>query len=174
MLTNSTIDIKDDRGKSLLHWAVACKQREVFDLLIKRGIKINEADNQEKTPLHVAVQFNNIEYLNYLIELQPNNDWQSLHGASLIEQAILNGNKDITEKLMVSGIDINIKNKRGSTALEISKRLGTKNISEFLISQGADKNLVRKFKMKGKYMGLKGRETNPKIFAPNFISTEEQ
>ncbi|WP_298551345.1 ankyrin repeat domain-containing protein [uncultured Algibacter sp.] len=174
MLVNSTINVKDNRGKSLLHWAVACKQREVFDFLIKRNIKINETDNQEKTPLHVAVRFNNIEYLNYLIELQPNNNWQSLYGASLIEQAILNGNKEITKKLIKSGVDINIKNKRGSTALEISKRLGTKNISEFLISQGADKNLVRKFKMKGKYMGLKGRETIPKMFAPNFISTEEQ
>ncbi|NRA91862.1 MAG: ankyrin repeat domain-containing protein, partial [Psychroserpens sp.] len=55
MLTNTTIDIKDERGRSLLHWAVACKQKEVFDFLINNGIKINEVDNQRKTPLHVAV-----------------------------------------------------------------------------------------------------------------------
>ncbi len=174
MLLNSTIDIKDDRGRSLLHWAVACKQQEVFDFLIKRGIKINGTDNQEKTPLHVAVQFNNIEYFNNLIELQPNNEWQSLYGTSLIELAILNGNKELTQKLIANGVDVNSKNKRGSTALEISQRIGSQYISEFLISQGADQGLVRKFNMTGKYMGTEEPETNPKMFAPNFISTEEQ
>lgn len=174
MLRNSEIDAKDNRGRSLLHWSVACKQKEVSDLLIEKGIKINGIDNQGKTPLHVAVQFNNLEYFDYLTELQPNNDWQSLYGASLIEQAVLNRNKELTEKLILSGIDIDIKNKRGSTGLEISQKIGAKEISEFLISQGADKNLVRKFDMKGKYMGMERPETSPKMFAPNFISTEEQ
>jgi hypothetical protein len=174
MLINTTIDIKDERGRSLLHWAVACKQKEVFDFLINNGIKINEVDNQEKTPLHVAVQFNNVEYFEYLVKLQPNNDWQSKYGASLLEQAVLNGTETLTEKLITNGIDINSKNKRGSTALEISQRMGLEDISELLISKGADKRLVRKFKMKGKYMGLKKPEIKPEIFAPNFISTEEQ
>lgn len=174
MLKKTTIDTKDDRGRSLLHWAVACKQKEVFDFLIKKGTKINEIDNQEKTPLHVAVQFNNLEYFDYLIKLQSNNNWQSNYGASLLELAVLNGNKEFTEKLIISGTDINVKNKRGSTALEISQRLGTEDISEFLISKGADENLVRKIKVKGKYMGLDQPEKNPKMFVPNFISTEEQ
>jgi hypothetical protein len=174
MLTYSTIDIKDDRNRSLLHWAVACKQKEVFDYLIEKGIKINAVDNQKKTPLHIAVQFNNVEYFDYLTELQTNNDWKSLFGASLIELAILNGNKELTEKLIASGIDINITNNRGSTPLEIAQRIGVKEITDFLILQGADESLVRKLKMKGKYMGMERPETTPKMFAPNFISTEEQ
>jgi len=174
MLTNTSIDIKDDRGRSLLHWAVACKQKKVFDFLINKEIKINTIDNQSKTPLHIAVQFNNIAYVDYLTTLQPNNDWQSNYGASLLELAVLNRNKELTEKLISSGIDINSKNKRGSTALEISQRIGSKDISEFLITNEADTGLVRKLKVKGKYMGLEETGTNPKMLAPNFISTEEQ
>lgn len=174
MLTNTAIDVQDDRGKSLLHWAVACKQKEVFDFLIRKGIKINGIDNQEKTPLHVAVQFDNEEYFDYLIKLQPNSDWQSNYGASLLELAVLNENKTLVEKLVAIRIDINITNSRGSTALEISQRIGAKDFSEFLLSKGADLGLVRKFKIKGKYMGQKVPETKPKMFAPNFISTEEQ
>lgn len=174
MLINSTIDIKDDRGRSLLHWAVACKKKDVFDFLIKKGININGIDNQGKTPMHVAVQFGNEEYLNYLIKNQPNVDWQSRFGASLLEIAVLNKNKPLIEKLVANRIDINSKNKRGSTALEISQRISAESISQFLISQGADESLVRKFKMKGKYMGMEGPGTKSKIFAPNFISTEEQ
>ena len=76
MLTNNLIDVKDNRGRSLLHWAVACKKKDIFDFLIKKGIKINGIDNQGKTPMHVAVQFDNNEYLDYLIKVQPNTDWQ--------------------------------------------------------------------------------------------------
>lgn len=89
MLTKTTIDIKDDRGRSLLHWAVACKQKKVFDFLIEKGITINGIDNQERTPMHVAVQFDNSEYLENLVELQENNDWKSLFGVSLVELAVL-------------------------------------------------------------------------------------
>ncbi len=174
MLVGNSIDMKDGRGRSLLHWAVACKQPKIFDFLIKKGIKINETDNQEKTPLHIAVQFNNVEYFEKLVKLQPDHNWKSLYGASLIELAILNKNKELTKKIISKGIDINAKNQRGSTALEISQRIGTDSISEFLISQGANKDLVRKVKMKGKYMDMEEPNTNPKMFAPNFISTEEQ
>lgn len=174
LLKNSEIDVKDNRGRSLLHWAVACKQKEVFDFLIKKGIDINGIDNQEKTPLHVAVQFNNVAYFDYLVKLQTNNDWKPTYGAALIELAVLNRNKELTEKLVASGIYINVKNNRGSTALEISQRIGAEHISEFLISKGADQSLVRKFETKGKYMGLEKPGTVAKMFAPNFISTEEQ
>ncbi|WP_420601859.1 ankyrin repeat domain-containing protein [Flagellimonas sp.] len=174
MLTHIPIDIKDDRGRSLLHWAVACKQQELFDYLIKKGIKVNETDNQDKTPLHVAAQLNNETYVDHLIKLQPNNDWQSNYGASLLELALLNKSKELTEKLIISGVNVNIKNKRGSTPLEISRRIGASDISELLITHGADESLVRKFKMRGKYMGLEKPQEAPKMFAPNFISTEEQ
>ncbi|MCX2681409.1 ankyrin repeat domain-containing protein [Galbibacter sp. EGI 63066] len=174
MLTNNVIDVKDNRGRSLLHWAVACKKKDIFDFLIKKGININGIDNQGKTPMHVAVQFDNKEYLDYLIKVQPNTDWQSRFGASLLEVAVLNKNKSLIEKLITNGIDINITNKRGSTALEISQRIGALDVSEHIISLGADKNLVRVFKMEGKYMGQEEPGINPKMFAPNFISTEEQ
>ncbi len=174
MLTNDVVDVKDNRGRSLLHWAVACKKKDIFDFLVQKKIKINVKDDQGKTPMHVAVQFNNVEYLDYLITLQPDNHWISVYGSSLLEMAVLNKNKTLIKKLIISGIDINTKNERGSTALEISQRIGAEDVSDFLISIEADESLVRKFEIKGKYMGQKEPGTTPKMFAPNFISTEEQ
>ncbi|MEM6361723.1 MAG: ankyrin repeat domain-containing protein [Bacteroidota bacterium] len=174
LLTNNSIDIKDNGGRSLLHWAVACKKKHIFDFLIQKGIDINGIDHQGKAPMHVAVQFGNKEYLDYLIKVQVNADWQTRFGASLLEVAVLNRNKSLIEKLIRSGIDINVVNKRGSTTLEIAQRIGAQDISEYIISLGADKSLVRDFDMEGKYMGQKAPGTSPKMFAPNFISTEEQ
>lgn len=174
MLTSNPIDVKDQRGRSLLHWAVACKQKGVFDFLLRNGIKINSIDVQEKTPLHIAVQYNNTEYFEYLMDLQSNNDWNTRYGASLLELAVMNRNKELVEKLLNRGVDINIKNKRGSTSLEISQRIGADDISQLLIAEGADENLVRKLELEGRYMGLQEPGINSKMFAPNFISTEEQ
>lgn len=174
MLAISNIDVRDNRGRTLLHWAVACKKKEVFDFLIQKGININSVDDQEKTPLHVAVQFDNEVYFKYLIELQDNNDWRFKYGASLLELAVLNKSETMVEKLILCGVDINITNNRGSTALEISQRIGATDLSEHLISLGADESLVRVFQLEGKYMGQQKPDITPKIFAPNFISTEEQ
>lgn len=44
LLTDVSIDIKDDRGRSLLHWAAACNQQEVINFLIQKGIDINGLD----------------------------------------------------------------------------------------------------------------------------------
>lgn len=174
MLQNTSIQAKDSRGRSLLHWAVACKKKEVFDLLTKRGIHINTIDQQQRTPLHVALQFNNEDYVDLLVKLQPNNRWKTKYGASLLELAVLNRNKALLKKLVSLGVDINSVNERGSTPLEISKRIGPEDLSEFILSLGADKNLVRSFQLKGSYMGLKVPGKKPIMFAPNFISTEEE
>ena len=174
LLADSSIHLKDDRGRSLLHWAVACKKKEVYDYLIAKGIAVNERDYQGRTPMHVAVQFNNNTYLEYLLALQPNNEWQSEYGASLMELAVMNGHQSMLAQLVSNGVNINSRNNRGSTPLEIALRLGDESNSDWLLSQGADPSMVRTFEMQGSYMGLEAPGTTPKMFAPNFISTEEQ
>jgi hypothetical protein len=174
MLTSIPIDVKDNRGRSLLHWAVACKQKEAFDFLVQKGININGEDYQEKTPMHIAAHFGNEKYFDLLLELQPNNDWIDKYGGSLMEKAVIRKDSTFIKKLVNSGIDINSTNERGSTALEISQRMNAKETSKFLLSLGADQNKVRTIERKGKYMGQSDPGSKPKLFAPNFISTEEQ
>lgn len=174
MLTDTSLNIVDDRGRSLLHWAVACKRKEVVDFLIQKGIDVSSVDHQGKTPLHVAVQFGNEEFFDHLLQMGPPEDWQSLYGNALLTSAVLNKSAVLVEKLIAQGVDVNGANERGSTALEVSERIGATEISTLLISNGADEKLVRVFRMQGDYMGQEKPGTRPKIFAPNFISTEEQ
>ena len=173
LLQGSSINVQDDRGRSLLHWAVACQQREIFNFLVDQGININSEDRQGAIPLYMAVRFNNETFLDLLLDLQETNDWAINYGASLLERAILNKNLAFVKKLLGKGVDVNSKNSRGSTPLEISIRAGSKEISDWLVSMGADENKVRTFELKGEYMGQADPGTIPKMFAPNFISTEE-
>ena len=173
MLLNQSINEKDNRERSLIHWAVACDKAEIFDYLIAKGININAEDDQNKTAMHMAIRFDRANYFDKLYALQPNKDWIAKFGASLLQDAVMRKNKPFIEKLVKYGINVDSKNDRGSTALEIAQRIGAEDISALLDSLGADPSLVRKVEVEGKYMGQKLPGAIGEIFANNFISTEE-
>lgn len=173
LLQATDINAQDYRGRSLLHWAVACKQTEAFELLVKRGIKINLKDHEDATPMHIAIRYNNLYLFERLVDLQVDTNWKVNLGASLLEPAIIKRDSLFVVKILEQGIDIDAKNSRGSTPLEISTRIKAKEISTLLISRGADENKIRHFEMKGAYMGQPNPGLEPQIFSPNFISTEE-
>lgn len=174
LLRDRDINVSDERGRSLLHWAVACRQKDVFDFLVQNGIRTNVVDNQGQTPMHVAVRFGRGPFFESLLELQPNSEWITEYGISLLQTAILNKDTLLVKKLIQRGVPVNDTNERGSTALEISERIGANGVSSVLKRLGADPGLVRKIYKKGSYMGESPPDTIPKMFAPNFISTEEQ
>ena len=173
MLNTTDINVQDERGRSLLHWAVACRKQQVFEYLVKQGISINNKDNDGATPLYMTVQYNSEALFDALLDLQPNEDWIDQYGASLLERAIRNKSQAFTRKLIQRGVDIHALNKRGSTPLEIAIRTRATEVSALLISLGADQSKVRTFVLNGPYMGQPAPGLTPKVFAPNFISTEE-
>lgn len=170
---SASIDVQDDRERTLLHWAVACNQKKVLSYLIQKGIDINAVDDQEKTSMHMCIRFDNRVFFDTLQQRQVNDNWKRRFGASLLETSVMKKSAPFVERLIALGIDINAKNDRGSTALEIAQRIGAEEIAELLLSLGADPKLIREMEATGAYMGQEKPGTTPKIFAPNFISTEE-
>ncbi|GMN11215.1 hypothetical protein MTsPCn9_20800 [Croceitalea sp. MTPC9] len=173
LLQTTEINTQDNRGRSLLHWAVACNQKEVFDHLVQKGITPNLEDNEGTTPLYMAVRFQRMEFFNHLIILETDTNWKQKYGAMLFEIAILNKDTTFVQKLTEIGVPINRKNKRGSTPLEIALKTKANKIVDFLKANGADESLVRNIVLKGAYMGQKPPGMVAKVFAPNVISTEE-
>lgn len=173
LLQKSPIDTLDNRGRSLLHWAVACKQEELFDYLVSNGIDIHLEDHDEETPLHLAVKFDRRLYFEKLLDLESDNDWTTNYGASLLGLAVLDHNTFMVKQLIDKGVDIDATNERGSTALEIANRLGAKDMIHVLDSLGADHKKVRTIELFGDFMGQTDPGLKPQIFANNFISTEE-
>ncbi|MEL6835163.1 MAG: ankyrin repeat domain-containing protein [Bacteroidota bacterium] len=173
LLEDTSVNTQDFRGRSLLHWAVACRQKEVFDYLVEKGIDINLEDHDQETPLHMAVRFDNEEYFNQLVDLQPNQDWIEAYGPSLMQKAVLKESQAFIKLLLAHGVDIDARNDRGSTPLEIASRIGATAIADSLLHLGANPDKVRTIEVFGDYMGPERPEETPLIFAPNFISTEE-
>ncbi len=144
-----------------------------MDFLVDKGIRLNQEDGDGVTPLQMTIRFNSPPLFEKLVALQQNEDWKQQYGATLLETAILRKNPDFVKRLLEAGVSPNIKNKRGSTPLEIALRTGEKEIADWLIAQGGDPKLVRSFQPKGTYLGQQSPGIKPKLFAPNFISTEE-
>ncbi len=173
MLLKTDINTQDNRGRSLLHWAVACNKQKVFEHLMAKGIAFNLEDNEGATPLYMAVRFQHMDFFDALAGMLGDVDWQKRYGAALLEKAILNRDLSFVRKLVETGVSIDSKNKKGSTPLEIALRTETSEIADWLVANGADRTLVRNFTPQGDYMGQEAPGKEAKVFAPNFISTEE-
>lgn len=173
LLSDTTsINILDGRGRSLLHHAVNCKQEEVFNFLIDRGINSKVQDKRGQTPLTLAMQSKNETYFNSLIDLHEKEDLAGKYGASLLEEAVLSNNLNFAKKLTAKEVELDLENTRGNTPLAIALREGLNEIVDHLISLGADQGKARSIELKGKYLGQKKPSLTPELFAPNFISTE--
>ena len=173
LLASTNINTQDQRGRSLLHWAVGCDKTEVFEHLIEKGIALNLEDNEGATPLYMSVRFQNIELFDRLVELLPDANWKTKYGGFLFEKAILNRDLTFVQKLAASGVALDAINSRGSTPLEIAMRIEADSISHWLQDNGASAELVRDIIAEGPYLGQRPPGKTAKIFAPNFISTEE-
>lgn len=173
LLATTDINTQDQRGRSLLHWAVGCNKNEVFEYLIEKGIALDLEDNEGATPLYMSVRFQNMVLFNRLVTLLPDSSRKDKYGGFLFEKAILNRDLTFVQKLTEVGIPLDITNTKGSTPLEIALRIQADSIADWLKSNGANADLVRNFTAKGAYFGQKPPGNKAKVFAPNIISTEE-
>lgn len=172
-LKNDNINIKDNRGRSLLHWAIGCRKDSVAKFLVSKNININLEDFEGKSPLFVAINFSNEKIFDVLVNSQKDREWIDIQGTKLLEKAILKESSLFVKKLFSLGVDINKTNERGNTPLEIAKLVGADKMYTLILSLGAKKSIRQlPSKAKGVYMGQDPPNLTPKIFAPNFISTE--
>jgi len=155
-------------GLAMLHYAVACNKIDKIKFLVSKGANVNVLYRKQYTPLYYAVSFNRLKIVNLLIEAGA----KPTIGSSPIFTAVLNENLPMVKKLLTPDTNIDAVNDRGNTALAIALRQDSKEMANFLLSQGADVKKVRTFTLKGKYVDPNTPGLKPKLFAPNFVSTE--
>lgn len=106
----------------------------------------------------------NIEYLKDNLNINNINSIEFDH--SLLQEAIVSKNKDISELLINFGIDVNIRNDNGSTALHYCASRGYQlyNIAQLILDNGGDLSISDKhgnqplwtacYESKGKYLDM--------------------
>lgn len=169
----SDINMQNREGHTLLHMAIFCNQEEIAKFLLKNKADVNIADKSQATPLyHFVSRGDNNNILNLLLTHGADPNKNNIFGESPLQMATINGYLSNIKELVKAKADVNVRNNRGNTALDIALREELIEIAEFLKEEGATMTDSKTIDFTGQYIDQNKPGLNSKIFAPNFISTE--
>jgi ankyrin repeat protein len=129
---------------NLLFELVQTDEKEIVQLLVERGARIDDFNALQQQPLALAVQAGQIDNIKYLIERGANLDNVDSFGNTLLHHAINNeteSNLDVVKLFISTKADISKadkQNSEGQTPLHVAVSVCNEFVTEFLIGKGAD------------------------------------
>lgn len=138
-------DLNDEteNGESVLAHAIRehCDM-DVLLLLIENGADIYDFDNEGVSVFDMAITYNNIEMVNYLLAqgLDVNKTTRK-SGFTALMAAACYGRAEIAKILIEKGADKEKKDSKGFTAIDFARKMNKKSILEILhYDENAPKN----------------------------------
>lgn len=148
------VNLKDDKGNTALIMATKQNRPDILRLLLAHGADVNVKGESGITALAFATIEGNTELMDFLLRAGANAALQvGPKGATstVLHYASTRGNKEAVALLLDHGVDVNVRNIDGGTALMAISELirdenekGQYTVAELLISKGADLNAMSK------------------------------
>ncbi|KAM3185387.1 hypothetical protein ACTXT7_006469 [Hymenolepis weldensis] len=133
------VEMRDNRGNFLIHYAVNRGFLRIIDLLISQGADVNQQNSQGQTPLHLAILEQQITALYHLLllgcnaEIADNRDNQPIHLA-----CEMNDVESLKELVRITHIDINAAGEFGGTVIHCCCRKNSAECLKIVLTMGAD------------------------------------
>lgn len=96
----------DSYGRTPLFWAAARGHREVVELLLDHGARINSKDHSKLSALHIAISGVHKEVVSLLLDRSARVEGKDSNGDTPLNRAIQVGSKDIVKLLLEHGARI--------------------------------------------------------------------
>ena len=126
------INEKDNKGETLLSYAIERDRNDIFDLILTSPIlDLNFQNKEGNSYLHIAIQFEREKMIKSLIEKGINLNIQNNDGNTPLHIAHFIGNKKIINLLNDNNIDFTIKNNNGLIAEQNTQRNKKKSNLDF-------------------------------------------
>ncbi len=120
----SLINSIDNRGESLLSYAIKNNNNKIYDLLLNSPfLFLNYQDKDGNSYLHLAIKNKNEKMIDILLRKGININLQNKYGNTVLHLAYEMGNLSVIKKLIENGVDINIKNNEKKIAEQIKKKI---------------------------------------------------
>jgi ankyrin repeat protein len=135
-------DTKEGSGKTVLHFAAARGDLDIFKYLIENGGDYDIPDEEGNTPLLVAAQHKSFDLCKYLIETKGLDvNHQRKGSTGLIHIAASEGETEFIEYLLSKGANVDLTSELG-TPLEWAIQAKKKKVADLLLKKGANPNGV--------------------------------
>ncbi|CAH1790766.1 unnamed protein product [Owenia fusiformis] len=134
------VNICSKRGIAPLTYAVRNNKLENVVTLIKAGCDVNKpaiAIQGSDFPLHMAVNYGNVECVKLLLDAGADTNVKGESGYTPLHAAAISNFVQICEELLVKGSNVNIQNKHGYTPLHLAAWDGHFEIVKLLLDNGA-------------------------------------
>lgn len=110
---------------------------------IKKGINVNVPYPKQKVALHIAINTDNLEVIQYLLQHGADINWKDSFGNAALYHAIggvENVNMEVVSYLVEHQANINTKNINGDTPLHAATENGNRKVMKYLIKNQANIN----------------------------------
>jgi ankyrin repeat protein len=134
LIERAEIDQLNEFGQNLLHEAIAGKNTELGEELIRRGINVNQQDPRGQTPLHYSALHKNPALAKKIIENGGDLGLLDAHGNQPLWTAVFNAKEDyeIVSLFRRCGGNPRHTNKHGRSPLDFAKQIGNQTLIAIL------------------------------------------
>ena len=132
------VNKKDNRGKTVLHWAAVGGNEAVVQLLVDKGADIKAKGNDGETVLHSAAWGRNEAVVRLLVNLGADVITEDNGGKTVLHWASFRGNEAVVQLLVDKGADVKAKDKNGLTVLHSAAWGRNEAVVRLLVNLGAD------------------------------------
>jgi ankyrin repeat protein len=133
------VNSMDSDQETALHVALRKNRVDVAELLISSGGDVNAILRTGDTPLSYAAEHGLIDMTRLLIA---KGAAVSFQGVKALCKAAAEGHQEVVQLLLASGVNVNLADKYGRTALHEAVSAGQREVVELLLVKGADVNRI--------------------------------
>lgn len=133
-------NIRDNEDNTPIHHAAGFGAGDTIELLAKnKKSDLNAQNNKGETPLHLAIRESQMWAFQMLIKNGARTDIVNNDQESLIHYAVngIGNSLQFIRTLASKGVDLNLENKWGETALDVAKKKNLTRVANLLLELGA-------------------------------------
>ena len=114
--------------------------KKAEELIASGKVPVDFRNKFDQTPLYYAVDANNVQFAQFLIEHGAKVNTKDYFGFTPLHEAVVRGSYKVAKLLIEKGADVNAKDKYGYTPLHLTAIYNRPKIAQLLIKHGADVN----------------------------------
>ena len=136
------LDMKTDKGVSLLHTAVENGYVDIAKLLLQQSVQVNPRDDENRTPLHYACIKAYYDISELLISFGAFINARDNRGNTPLLCATVARHFALIKLLHQNGANLKADDESGNTALHIACQAGDTDVAKWLVASGLNPTVV--------------------------------